>query len=282
MSSNLEKTISKIKKLISTADYIILGAGSGLSTAAGLEYSGTRWEKTFPEFIKKYKMTDMYTSSFYHFKTEEEKWAYWARHLYVNDVGCDAFDLYKELYSFIKNKDYFVITTNVDDQFYKSGFDKNRIFRTQGSYKYLQCSKGCNNKTYERSELIKKLNENIDSNLRVPSNLVPYCEKCNGPMDPNIRKDDYFVEDNIFNEGKKNYIHFLEKCKGKKVVLIEMGIGMNTPGIIRFPFEKMTLENKDWYLVRLNRSCMDCMFDMGDKIFLIKGDIKNSLKMIIN
>ncbi len=104
MSSNLEKTISKIKKLISTADYIILGAGSGLSTAAGLEYSGTRWEKTFPEFIKKYKMTDMYTSSFYHFKTEEEKWAYWARHLYVNNVGCDAFDLYKELYSFIKNK----------------------------------------------------------------------------------------------------------------------------------------------------------------------------------
>ena len=282
MSSNLEKTISKIKKLISTADYIILGAGSGLSTAAGLEYSGTRWEKTFPEFIKKYKMTDMYTSSFYHFKTEEEKWAYWARHLYVNNVGCDAFDLYKELYSFIKNKDYFVITTNVDDQFYKSGFDKNRIFRTQGSYKYLQCSKGCNNKTYERSELIKKLNENIDNNLRVPSNLVPYCEKCNGPMDPNIRKDDYFVEDNIFNEGKKNYIHFLEKCKGKKVVLIEMGIGMNTPGIIRFPFEKMTLENKDWYLVRLNRSFMDCMFDMGDKIFLIKGDIKNSLKMIIN
>ena len=282
MSSNLEKVISQIKKLISTSDYIILGAGSGLSTAAGLEYSGSRWEKTFPEFIKKYKMTDMYTSSFYNFKTEEEKWAYWARHIYINNVGCDSFDLYKELYSFIKNKDYFVITTNVDDQFYKSGFDKNRIFRTQGSYKYLQCSKGCNNKTYERSELIKKLNENIDKNLCVPSNLVPYCEKCNGPMDPNIRKDDYFVEDDIFNEGKKNYINFLQKCKGKKVVLIEMGIGMNTPGIIRFPFEKMTLENKDWYLVRLNRSFMDCMFDMGDKIFLIKGDIKNSLKMIIN
>ncbi len=282
MSSNVEKIISQIKKLISNADSIILGAGSGLSTAAGLEYSGKRWEKTFPEFIKKYKMTDMYTSSFYNFKTEEEKWAYWARHLYVNNVGCDAFDLYKELYSFIKNKDYFVITTNVDDQFYKSGFDKNRIFRTQGSYKYLQCSKGCNNKTYESSELIKKLNESIDKNLHVPSNLVPYCEKCNGPMDPNIRMNDYFVEDNIFNEGKKNYINFLQKCKGKKVVLIEMGIGMNTPGIIRFPFEKMTLENKDWYLIRLNRSFMDCMFDMGDKIFLLKGDIKNSLKAIIN
>ena len=282
MSLNIEKKIAQIKKLISNADSIIIGAGSGLSTAAGLEYSGQRWEKTFPEFIKKYKMTDMYTSSFYNFKTQEEKWAYWARHLYVNNVGCDAFDLYKELYSFIKNKDYFVITTNVDDQFYKSGFDKNRIFRTQGSYKYLQCSKGCNNKTYESSELIKKLNESIDKNLHVPSNLVPYCEKCNGPMDPNIRMNDYFVEDNIFNEGKKNYINFLQKCKGKKVVLIEMGIGMNTPGIIRFPFEKMTLENKDWYLVRLNRSFMDCMFDMWDKIFLLKGDIKNSLKSIIN
>ena len=282
MSLNIEKKIAQIKKLISNADSIIIGAGSGLSTAAGLEYSGQRWEKTFPEFIKKYKMTDMYTSSFYNFKTQEEKWAYWARHLYVNNVGCDAFDLYKELYSFIKNKDYFVITTNVDDQFYKSGFDKNRIFRTQGSYKYLQCAKGCNNKTYESSELITKLNENIDKNLHVPSNLVPYCEKCNGPMDPNIRMNDYFVEDNIFNEGKNNYINFLQKCKGKKVVLIEMGIGMNTPGIIRFPFEKMTLENKDWYLVRLNRSFMDCMFDMGDKIFLLKGDIKNSLKAIIN
>ena len=282
MSSKLEKTISQIKKLISESDSIIIGAGSGLSTAAGLEYSGQRWEKTFPEFIKKYHMTDMYTSSFYKFKTEEEKWAYWARHLYVNNVGSEAFDLYKELFSFIKNKDYFVITTNVDDQFYKSGFDKNRIFRTQGSYKYLQCAIGCNNKTYESSHLIKKLNENINKDLKVPSNLVPYCEKCKGPMDPNIRMNDYFVEDDIFMTGRDNYINFLKKCKGKKVVLIEMGIGMNTPGIIRFPFEKMALENKDWYLVRLNRSCMDCMFDMGDKIFLIKGDIKNSLNAIIN
>ena len=280
--SNLKKVINEIKILISKADAIILGAGSGLSTAAGLEYAGKRWEETFPEFIKKYKMTDMYTSSFYHFKTEEEKWAYWGRHLYINNVGCEPFNLYKELYNFIKDKDYFVITTNVDDQFYKSGFDSNRIFRTQGSYKYLQCAKGCNNKTYERSDLIKKLNDNISNDCKVPSNLVPYCEKCNGPMEPNIRKDEYFVEDKIFENGKENYLKFLQKCKGKKVVLIELGIGMNTPGIIRFPFEKMALENKDWYLVRLNRSIMDCMFDMGKKIFLIKGDIKVSLKEIIH
>ena len=282
MSSKLKKTMNIIKNLISKADSIILGAGSGLSTAAGLEYSGKRWEKTFPEFIKKYKMTDMYTSSFYKFQNEEEKWGYWGRHLYVNNVGCEAFDLYKDLYNFIKDKDYFVITTNVDDQFYKSGFDENRIFRTQGSYKFLQCAKGCNNKTYESSDLIKKLNDNIDKDCKVPSNLVPYCEKCKGSMDPNIRMNDYFVEDNIFQKGRDNYINFLKKCHGKKVILIEMGIGMNTPGIIRFPFEKMTLENKDWYLIRLNRSVMDCMFDMGDKIFLIKGDIKTSLNEIIH
>lgn len=152
----MNETLNKIKKLIDESDYILIGAGAGLSTSAGIEYDGKRFYDNFEDFIEKYHFTDMYTSGFYDFETEEEKWAYWARHMYVNDIGMEATKLYKDILKLVKNKEYFVITTNVDEQFYKAGFDKEKVFATQGSYRYIQCKNACHNKLYDATDMVKE------------------------------------------------------------------------------------------------------------------------------
>ena len=275
---------SKIQRLFQTSDYILIGAGAGLSTAAGVEYSGPNFTDNFQPWIKKYHFKDLYTSSFYHFQTEEEKWAYWAKHIYVANVGMKATELYKNLLNWVKNKKYFVVTTNVDDQFYKSGFDPNLICRFQGSYAYLQCAKACHKKLYDYTEKIKEMVKNInEKNCTIPSSLVPKCPVCNGPMEPNIRKDEFFVEDENWKKMVYNYKNFLKNIpKNKQVLLLEFGIGFNTPQIIRFPFESMTSENKNWFLVRFNTQQKECIIDLDDKFILIDEDIKVALKKIIN
>ena len=194
MKVTLNNNIENIKKLIDEAEYVLIGGGAGLSSSAGIEYSGKRFEDTFKEFIEKYHFTDMYTSGFYDFKTQEEKWAYWAKHMYINDTGMKATNLYKEILELVKNKKYFVITTNVDDQFYKAGFDKDRIFATQGSYAYIQCSCACHDKIYNATDMVKEMVENI-KDCKIPSELVPKCPVCGENMEVNLRKDAYFVQD---------------------------------------------------------------------------------------
>lgn len=277
MSEILNK-INKIKKLVEESDYILIGAGSGLSTSAGIEYSGKRFEDNFAEFIDKYHFTDMYTSSFYEFNTEEEKWAYWAKHIYLNNVGMKATKLYKDILEIVKDKNYFVITTNVDDQFEKSGFNKDKIFATQGSYKFIQCSKACHNKLYDDSQLVKEMLKRT-SNYKIPSELVPKCPVCGGPMDVNLRKDAYFVEDEKWYKQAKKYEQFLDEAKDKKVVLLELGVGFNTPGIIRLPFEKLVLENENWTLVRLNKDNTSTFLDVQDRTIQIKGDINEIIDL---
>lgn len=250
----LKSRIRRLRQLLDESDNIIIGAGSGLSTAAGIEYSGRRFTNNFQEYINKYNMTDMYTAGFYPFKTEEEKWGYWAKHIYMNNVGMEATKLYKMLYDLVEDKNYFVVTTNVDDQFFKSGFSAPRIFATQGSYNYNQCSKGCHNKVYKNTDLILEMLESIDDDLRIASDLVPKCPVCHENMDPYLRKDNYFVEDEHWHNQSNAYQDFLNNCAGEKTLLLEFGIGFNTPGIIRFPFEQMTYKLKDWTLARFNRS----------------------------
>ena len=241
--------IAKIKNLLKHADYILIGAGAGLSTAAGNTYTGERWEKNFKPFIEKYNFKDLYTSGFYDFKTEEEKWAYWSKHIYIANTGLPELPLYKKLYNYLTNskKEYFIITTNVDDCFYKVGFDPNKIFRPQGSYKILQCKYACHNGLYDYTKQVEEMVKNIDEKAcTIPSKLVPKCPKCGGKMFCNIRSDEYFIEGEVYETGQRNYYKFLEKIQGKKVVLLELGVGFNTPVIIRFPFEKMTAKNKDF------------------------------------
>ncbi len=254
---SLSERIIDIKNALDDADYIIIGAGAGLSTAAGIDYGGERFKKNFSEYIKKYDMTDMYTSGFYPFKTSEEKWGYWSKHIYLNNVSMGSTKLYEKLYDLVKDKEYFVITTNVDDQFLKSGFPSYKVFATQGSYNYFQCSKACHDKLYENTDIILEMVENIDEELKIPSDLIPKCPVCGEEMETNLRKDDLFVEDAHWHMQNQAYKDFLEKAKGHKTVLLEFGIGYNTPGIIRFPFEIMAGEYSGWTLVRFNRDHLE-------------------------
>lgn len=272
MKVTLNNNIENIKKLIDEAEYVLIGGGAGLSSSAGIEYSGKRFEDTFKEFIEKYHFTDMYTSGFYDFKTQEEKWAYWAKHMYINDIGMKATNLYKEILELVKNKKYFVITTNVDDQFYKAGFDKDRIFATQGSYAYIQCSCACHDKIYNATDMVKEMVENI-KDCKIPSELVPKCPVCGENMEVNLRKDAYFVQDDNWYRQDEKYGKFLDNTKDKKVLLLELGVGFNTPGIIRHPFEQMVYNNDKWNLVRINKDNTSTFLDIEDKIIKIKDDI---------
>lgn len=272
MKVTLNNNIENIKKLIDEAEYVLIGGGAGLSSSAGIEYSGKRFEDTFKEFIEKYHFTDMYTSGFYDFKTQEEKWAYWAKHMYINDIGMKATNLYKEILELVKNKKYFVITTNVDDQFYKAGFDKDRIFATQGSYAYIQCSCACHDKIYNATDMVKEMVENI-KDCKIPSELVPKCPVCGENMEVNLRKDAYFVQDDNWYRQDEKYGKFLDNTKDKKVLLLELGVGFNTPGIIRLPFEQMVYNNDKWNLVRINKDNTSTFLDIEDKIIKIKDDI---------
>ena len=278
MNSKLEK-IEQIKKLMEEADYILIGAGAGLSTSAGIEYMGKRFTDNFAEFIEKYHFTDMYSSGFYNFETEEEKWAYWAKHMYINCIGMQATKLYKYLFEIIKDKDYFVITTNVDEQFYKSGFDKERIFAVQGSYRYIQCSHSCHNKIYDATDMVTKMLHETKE-CKIPTRLVPICPVCGENMETNLRKDAYFVQDDNWYKQNEKYDKFLENVRDKKVVLLELGVGFNTPEIIRFPFEQMVYQNNNWNLVRINKdNCMKFL-DIEDKYIDIENDINETMQLL--
>ncbi len=244
--------IIQAKQAIKQADYIIIGAGAGLSTAAGLLYSGEKFKKDFKEFIEKYHFEDLYSASFYNFKTQEEKWAFFAKMIKLNRYNETPLKLYQELYEIVKNKEYFVLSTNVDGQFYNSGFDRKKVFEIQGDYSYLQCENACHNKLYNNKELVEKWIHNT-KNCKIPSNLIMKCPVCGGNMDMNLRKDENFVQDEHWYEMSQRYDEFLNKIQNKNVVLLEIGVGFNTPGIIRFPFEQMTANNVKTTLIRINK-----------------------------
>ena len=270
----MNKTLDDINKLIEEADSILIGAGSGLSTAAGINYSGEDFRKEFAPFIKKYGFTDLYTSSFYDYDTQEEYWGMWAKHIDFCNTGREGTELYKKIFELVKDKEYFVITTNVDDQFYKTGFDKDKIFRVQGSYALNQCSQACHNKLYPNKELVDKMIASLDEDLKVSSDLVPVCPVCGESMEPNLRKDGNFVQDDLWYKQNDKYNEFVDNNKDKKVVLLEFGVGFNTPGIIRFPFEQMTSENKKWTLVRFNKETR-CFYDLEDRFIGVNENIND-------
>lgn len=278
---NLLEKVNKIKELINDAEYVLIGAGAGLSTSAGIDYAGEEFKKEFTPFIEKYHFADLYTASFYDFETEEEKWAYFAKHIKFADTGRMATPLYKNIYELVKDKPYFVITTNVDDQFEKAGFDKNKIFATQGSYSKIQCAEACHNKLYDDVKLVDKMIEQTNSDLEIPTDLVPVCPICGERMEVNLRKDAYFVQDDNWYKQNKAYERFIDDVKDKKVVLLELGVGFNTPVIIRFPFEQMTLQNKKWNLVRINKDNSFPYLDIESKTISVNDDIDKVIKKIL-
>lgn len=272
MQESLADKIKAAKSALQTADAIVIGAGAGLSDAGGIRYSGSRFTDNFPDFIQKYGMTDMYTAGFYPFQTQEEKWAYWARHIHLNRYAAPVGEVYTQLLELVRDQPHFVITTNVDAQFYRAGFDQTHIWAVQGDYGKLQCGRGCHDRLYDNQELVQTMLEQT-KDCKIPSGLVPKCPVCGGGMEVGIRKDMYFVQDAQWYEEAGRYEAFLNRVQGQKVVFLELGVGYNTPTIIRLPFEQMTAAFPNATLVRVNLSYPDVPSKLKSKSICIQENI---------
>lgn len=268
--------IRKLKTALEEADCVLIGAGAGLSTSAGFTYSGERFDKYFSDFGAKYGFKDMYSGGFYPYPTPEEMWAYWSRYIYINRYMDIPKPVYEELLELVKDKDYFVITTNVDHCFQKAGFDKKRLFYTQGDYGLFQCSEPCRDVTYDNKDMILNMYEK-QSGMRIPTELIPKCPNCGKPLTMNLRSDDKFVEDEGWHEAAKRYEEFNETHKGK-VLYLELGVGYNTPVIIKYPFWQRTFDNPEATYACINFSDAECPEQIKDRAILIEGDIGEVLE----
>lgn len=288
--------IRKLKETLLDADAVVIGAGSGLSTAAGYEYSGESFRKFFPDFIEKYGIRDMYSGGFYPFPNAEERWAWWSRHIWLNRYAPIPNDVYKRLFDLIKEKDYFVLTTNVDHCFQRSGFDKKRLFYTQGDYGLFQCSNSCRQITYDNEPVTRKMIEaqefmiaeagnliipqDVQIKMAVPAELVPHCPDCGAEMTMNLRADDSFVEDNGWHAASLRYAEFLRRHSRMKTLYLELGVGMNTPVIIKYPFWRYTAENKNSSYACLNKGEAYAPVEIADRSICIDGDIQKVLEQL--
>ena len=249
MKESLNDKFNKAAALIGAADHIIIGGGAGLSTAAGISYAGRRFESNFADFIAAYGFGDMYSAGFYPFGSLEEKWAYWARHIRSNRYEPPATSIYLNLKRLVANKDFFVITTNVDHQFFKAGFAAAKVFAVQGDYGLFQCSRACHNSVYDNESAVFEMCAKT-KDCRIPAALIPRCPRCGREMEVNIRKDEFFVEDVAWQQALCRYNDFITRI-GAGSLLIELGVGFNTPGIIRFPFEAIAAKT-GCSLIRVN------------------------------
>lgn len=272
--------IARLKRKLDTADAVVIGAGAGLSTSAGFTYTGERFQKYFGDFISKYGFCDMYSGGFYPFETLEEHWAYWSRYIYINRYLDAPKPVYNDLLKLVRHKEYFVLTTNVDHCFQKAGFDKKRLFYTQGDYGLWQCSKPCHQKTYDNEIIIKKMFAE-QKNRKVPRELVPYCPVCGVPMSMNLRADDTFVEDDGWHEAARRYEDFLRHHEGQHILFLELGVGGNTPVIIKYPFWKMTNQNPKATYACINLSAAYCPREVQKQAICIDGDIGEIITMLL-
>ena len=234
--------IDRLKAELQDADTILIGAGSGLSTSAGLTYDGERFLKHFSDFHEKYGITDMYSGGFYPFPSLEEYWAWWSRHIYYNRYDVTHGKPYADLLELVRSRNYFVLTTNVDHQFQLAGFDKTRLFYTQGDYGLWQCSEPCHQATYDNEAVVRRMIAE-QADMRVPSELIPHCPKCGKPMTMNLRCDDTFAQDAGWYAAAHQYEDFLHRYGTDRILFLELGVGGNTPGIIKVPFLRMTAQN---------------------------------------
>ncbi len=278
-TSDYSAEIERLKNEIQTADAIVIGAGAGLSTAAGFTYSGERFYKYFSDFAEKFGITDMYSGGFYPFPDDETFWAWWSRHICCNRYIDVDNGTYKALFELVKDRNYFVITTNVDHQFQKAGFDKERLFYTQGDYGLFQCSVPCHDKTYDNKELVLDMIDR-QKDMRIPTELIPKCPVCGKPMSMNLRSDDTFVEDEGWNAAARRYRHFLAACNDKHVLYLELGVGGNTPGVIKYPFWQMTADNENAVYACVNYGQAGAPRDIRERSIVIDGDIRNVLEEI--
>ena len=269
-----------LKNKIKNAKYLVIGAGSGLSTAAGFIYDGKKFYDNFKYMEDLYGYHDMYTASFHDFSSDEAFYGYFSKFIYLNRYETGALPLYQKLVNFLKDKNYFVITTNVDHQFQKAGINKEKLFYTQGDYGLFQCPTPCHKKTYDNKDVILKMIDNqIDH--KVPSYLLPRCPICKKVMIPSLRGGSYFVEDRGWYDAKNKYIKFLNDAKDNETVFLELGVGYNTPGIIKYPFMEMTKNFKDAIYICVNKDESYIDDDIKDKSYFIKDDLNNFIDELV-
>ena len=292
----VEENINKLKAEINNADAIVIGAGAGMSTAAGFIYTGPRFEKYFLDFSEKYGFDDMYSGGFYPYPKQEIFWAYWARYIYINRYMDTPKYTYQKLYEMVKDKDYFVITTNVDHCFQKAGFDKKRLFYTQGDYGLFQSVNPDIRKTFDNEEWVMKALEaqgfvkNVDgifevprdkaTKMEIPTDLIPKCPVDGSPVTTNLRADDKFVEDDGWHKASAAYSDFLRRHESLHVLYLELGVGSNTPVIIKYPFWQMTASNPKAVYACLNYGEAYCPIDIENQSICIDGDIDEILDML--
>ena len=276
---NLKNAIERLKKAVEKCNTVIIGAGAGLSASAGFTYDGERFRKHFSDFQYKYGFNDMYTGGFFPYKSKEEYWAYWSRYIFVNRYMKAPKPVYEDLYDLIKEKDYFVITTNVDHCFQKAGFDKKRLFYTQGDYGLFQCSVPCHTKTYDNKETVMQM-INQQKDMKVPSRLIPKCPVCGADMTMNLRADDKFVEDEGWRRACGNYRDFLLRHHNMPILFLELGVGYNTPVIIKYPFWQMTAENTQAVYACINFGGAECPEQIESRSICINDDIADVLSLL--
>ena len=268
--------IKNLQAALREADAVVIGAGAGLSTSAGFTYDGERFEKYFSDFYARYGFSDMYSGGFYPYATPEEHWAYWSRYIYINRYLDAPKPVYDDLLKLVQDKDYFVITTNVDHCFQKAGFDKKRLFYTQGDYGLFQCSKPCCQETWDNEAIVREMVKK-QKNMRVPTELIPVCPHCGKPLTMNLRSDDKFVEDKGWHAAAERYENFLRTREGQKILFLELGVGYNTPGIIKVPFWRMTYENPNAVYACVNQGQTASPREIADRSICIDGDIGKTI-----
>lgn len=275
-TENISDNIEKLKEKINTADAVVIGAGAGLSTSAGFVYTGERFEKYFSDFAAKYGIRDMYSGGFYPFATQEEHWAYWSRYIYINRYMDAPKPLYDDLLKSVQDKDYFVITTNVDHCFQKAGFDKKRLFYTQGDYGLFQCSEPCCQETFDNEAVIHEM-VTRQENMKIPTELLPVCPHCGNPLTMNLRSDDKFVEDEGWHRAAERYENFLRTRADGKILFLELGVGYNTPVIIKYPFWQMTARNPNAVYACINQGQAACPQEIEKQSICIDADVGDIL-----
>ncbi len=271
--------IRQLKQALETADAVLIGAGAGLSASAGMEYAGERFAQNFSDFYQKYGIRDMYSGGFYPFESLEEYWAWWSRMIALNRYTPAPRPVYDDLAALVRERDYFVLTTNVDHQFQMAGFDRKRLFYTQGDYGLWQCSEPCCQKTYDNEQTVRQMLRE-QSDMRIPSELIPHCPVCGRPMTMNLRADDTFVQDDGWYAAAGRYEDFLRWHQGCRVLLLELGVGGNTPGIIKYPFWQMTATNENAVYACINRGEAIAPREILNRSICIDADIGDVLRMV--
>ena len=278
-TATFSKQIAKLRAALDASDAVIIGAGAGLSTAAGYAYAGERFEKLFGDFAARYGFTDMYSGGFYPYDSLEEYWAFWSRYILCNRYDPVPTPLYEQLLDIVHGRNHFVLTTNVDHCFQRAGFDKQRLFYTQGDYGLFQCSKPCCQETFDNEAVIREMLERQE-NMRVPAELIPTCPHCGRPLTLNLRCDDSFVEDEGWHRAAERYENFLRTRGGQRVLFMELGVGYNTPVIIKYPFWHMTAKNPNAVYACVNLDGADSMRGIEERSILIEADIGDVVRRL--